>query len=256
MNLTNLRVCLLGVGIILLSTCGRKENRENKVRIASASNMQFAMQELIRKFTANTGIECELILSSSGKLTAQIREGAPYDIFVAANMKYPEEIHKSGLAKTPPKIYAYGKLVLWSMDENSVPSLDLLTVDSIEHIALANPKTAPYGVAAIEVLEHYRIYDKLKDKLVFGESIAQTNQFVVFGAAEVGFTAMSVVKSPEMKGKGSWAQMDAPTYAPLEQGIVVVKSATNENKAMEFYNFIFSEQAKKILVYFGYSVDE
>ncbi|WP_411028825.1 molybdate ABC transporter substrate-binding protein [Spongiimicrobium sp. 3-5] len=243
--------------LVLLSVACADRKGNNTVMVATSANMQFTMTKIVDKFYEKTGIDVTLIVSSSGKLTAQIKEGAPYDVLVAADMKYPVEIFNSDLAETSPKTYAYGKLVLWSMKDSINPSIAMLSDDTVSHIALANPKTAPYGIASAEVLNHYQIYDELEGKLVFGESIAQTNQFITSGAAEVGFTAMSVVLSQEMKDKGKWVALDASSYTPIEQGIVLIKRGKDKNKAARrFYEFIFSEEAKKILMNFGYSVDE
>lgn len=233
-----------------------RHNGEPSITIAVAANMQFAMKDLIEIFTRQTGIRCELIISSSGKLTAQIKQGAPFDVFVSADMKYPNEIHKSDLAAGPPKVYAYGKLVLWSMKDGFQPSLEGLAGDSIHHIAIANPKLAPYGVAAMEVLENYQLLDGVKDKLVFGESIAQTNQFVITKSAEMGFTAMSVVLSPELKGKGRWIAIDSDSYAPIEQGVIVVNRKDGPlEEARKFYDFLSSADAQTVLKSFGYGVE-
>lgn len=258
------------IWILILVSCNGRDNgnqqeianndleiHPNKITIATAANMQFAMEELTAEFTKQTGVECELVISSSGKLTAQIKEGAPYDVFVAANMKYPNEIENSGFAANTPKVYAHGRLVLWTMVEGLKPSLDILTSKEIEHIALANPKTAPYGIAAEEVLKFYNLYDKIKDKFVFGESISQTNQFITSQSAEVGFTAMSVVLSPEMKGKGKWMEIAKNAYAPIDQGVVVIKNESGLNQsAIRFYDFLSSDEAKDILTKFGYAVHE
>jgi len=225
--------------------------------IATAANMQFAMNAISTEFTKQTGIKSNLVIASSGKLTAQIKEGAPYDILVSANMKYPNEIQRSNLAATTPKVYAYGKLVLWSLQKNMVPSIASLSNDDVQHIALANPKTAPYGQAAIDILKHHGIYEQCQNKLVYGESIAQTNQFITSLAAEVGFTAKSVVLSQEMKGKGEWVELDPSTYTRIEQGIVRIKREHElQQEAKAFYDFMFSKDAKKILTEFGYAVDE
>ena len=252
--------------LLLLASCGNQENKNSnenvstesqKITIATAANMQFAINELSKIFTKQTDIECEIVISSSGKLTAQIKEGAPYNVFVAANMKYPQEIYNSKLTENKPTVYAYGKLVLWSMVEGIEPSLALLEDNSIQHIALANPKTAPYGVAAMEVLNHQSIYDKVEDKLVFGENVSQTNQFITSKSAEIGFTALSVVLSPEMKGKGKWIALEDTIYSPIEQGVVVIKHNNQYNEAaMAFYDFLFSKNAQEILTNFGYAVNE
>ncbi|MGY5354027.1 molybdate ABC transporter substrate-binding protein [Wenyingzhuangia sp. IMCC45467] len=241
---------------LFISACNPKQNKkEQKVVIATAANMQFAMKEIAKKFYQEKGIKCEIVISSSGKLTAQIKEGAPYDVFVAANMKYPKEVYKSGFTHTKPRVYAFGKLVLWSMDKNVHPSLDEFTNPKINHIALANPDTAPYGYASVEVLKNINIYNQIKDKLVYGESISQTNQFITLQSAEIGFTAMSVVLSPEMKGKGNWIEINKINYTPIKQGVVVIKHKNKINPlAMTFYDFLFSNMAQKILQDYGYDV--
>ncbi|MHA7058662.1 molybdate ABC transporter substrate-binding protein [Aquimarina sp. M1] len=254
-KITKLKSTINIVMILLIIGCQQSE--KEVVTIAAAANMQFAMEEISKTFTKQTGIPCKLVISSSGKLTAQIKEGAPYDIFVSANMKYPNEIYRSDRATLAPKIYAFGQLVLWSLYDGVEPSISKLTEINVQHIALANPKTAPYGQAAIEVLQNYGIYDQVKDKLVFGESIAQTNQFIISKSSEIGFTAKSVVLSSKMKDKGSWVALDEKMYLPIEQGVVMIRK---ENQKListrQFFDFLFSPEAKKILEDFGYLVIE
>lgn len=241
--------------LFFLLIVGCKEQKKDAITIAAAANMQFAIQEISEEFTKQTGIETELILSSSGKLTAQIKEGAPYDIFVAANMKYPKVLYQSRLTVAPPKIYAHGQLVLWSLYEDIIPSLEMLADTSITHIAIANPRTAPYGEAALEVLANKDIFDVVKSKLVYGESISQTNQFIVSKSAELGFTAKSVVLSTRMKGRGHWVLLDKNMYTPIHQGVVLIKKKSrNIEKAQQFYDFLFSTEAQEILEDFGYLV--
>jgi len=243
--------------VILLFFFGCSEPKKDTITIAAAANMQFAIEEVLKVFTERTGVKCELVISSSGKLTAQIKEGAPYDIFVSANMKYPKEIYDNGLAVQAPRVYAYGQLVLWSMYDTIKPSIAILKDESVKQIALANPKTAPYGQAAIEVLENYNLYDEVKDKLVYGESIAQTNQFITSKSLEIGFTAKSVVLSPKMKRKGHWVPLDKNQYSVIEQGVVIIKRESRDvKKVQQFYDFLFSQEAKEILEDFGYLVTE
>lgn len=253
----------LGLASLLVwSACGnstdhREKKRDQRITLAVAANLQFVIGDLIGSFEQQTGISCELVISSSGKLTAQIVEGAPYDVLVSADMKYPNEILAKGLAAAPPKVYAHGKLVLWSMVEGINPSLELLGEASVQHIALANPKTAPYGVAAVEVLKTHLLLDKVEHKLVYGESISQVNQFITSGSAEMGFTSMSVVLSPGMKGKGKWMALDTRLYPPIEQGAVVVQRKGGPvDQAKKFYDFLSSEQARKVLTAYGYEVGE
>lgn len=240
------------LGAILSTSC--QQEGSAKLTIATAANVQFAMQELVDEFTQETGIETEIIHGSSGKLLAQIMEGAPYDVFVSADMKYPRSLFEAGKTEAKPKVYALGKLVLWSIKGSINPSLEVLITDSVTHVAMANPKTAPYGIATEELLKHYGIYDQVKEKLVFGEGVGQTNQFINSGAADIGFTAMSVVMSPKLTTKGKWVALDTSTYTPIAQGAVVIKNENKSNSdAQAFYQFLFSEKAKTILKRYGYS---
>lgn len=248
---------LLLLYLFSLTACSESTLEEDKIIVATAANMQFAMEALSKAFTKSTGIKCELVLSSSGKLTAQIKEGAPFDVFVAANMKYPEEVYKSGLATAPAEIYAYGKLVLWSMKANIEPSLAILNDSKVEHIALANPETAPYGQAAIEALRHSKLLESVQKKLVYGESIAQANQFINTQSAEIGFTAKSVVLSPKLKGKGQWVELDTTSYTAISQGVILLnRNEQSRDLATQFFDFLFSEKAQSILNDYGYQVKE
>lgn len=238
---------------LMVFSCNNPGN--TGLTIAVASNMRYAMKDLVEKFEQNSGIQTQIVVSSSGKLTAQILEGAPYDVLLSADLKYPEKLDHAGLTVSPPKVYAYGKLVLWSQSENVPPSIEILRTPVVSHIALPNPKTAPYGVAASEVLEQYELIELLGPKLVFGESISQTNQFVVSGTAEIGFTAKSVVLSPAMKDYGQWFELDPSLYTPLAQGIVIMK---NDNTAFSqrFFDFLFSPEGQMILQQYGYEASD
>ena len=237
-------------------SCGERNNAVDKIRIATASNMQFAAEELAKEFENRTGIPCELILGSSGKLTAQIIQGAPFDILLSADMKYPNKIFQEGLTLQPPEVYAYGKLVLWSFEERADLSMKSLGDKDIEHIAIGNPKTAPYGIAAREALTYY-FEQKLEEKLIYGENVSQINQFVTSQSVQVGLTSKSVVLSSEMKGKGSWVEVDEASYTPIEQGFVLLKGDEQKNTDVhKFREFIFSERGREILVNNGYSINE
>lgn len=258
------RDILLFLILFSMTSCNRtREKGEHqgiqtpKINLAVAANMQFAMEELTADFTDSTGIRCEITLSSSGKLTAQIKQGAPFDLFLSANMKYPDEVFASGFASTPPKVYAFGKLVLWTADESLDPSIEQLQSESIRHIAMANPETAPYGQAAYETLINLQLLDQLNPKLVFGESIAQTNQFILTRSADLGFTAQSVVLSPELKNKGKWSVIDPDLYRPIGQGVVVIRhEKKSDAAAIRFYDYLSTPGAKSILTKYGYSTPE
>ncbi|ADB38365.1 molybdate ABC transporter substrate-binding protein [Spirosoma linguale] len=237
-------LCLLLCPVTLLA---------QSLRVAVAANAQFVMEQLKTAYKKKTGIELETIVNSSGKLTTQIQQGAPYDVFLSADMQYPETLHKAGLTVDAPVVYAYGSLVLWTTSELPIKAdLKALTDASVRHVAIANPSTAPYGEAAIAYLTHKKLLDKVKPKLVYGESIAQVNQYVLSGAAEVGFTAKSVVLDPSLNKKGHWVDLPQTGYSPIAQGVVILKRTSQEKAARQFVAFLRSPDARRILQQFGY----
>ncbi len=234
---------------------GETEQTTDTLTIAIAANVQFAMEELEEAFEQQSSIALEVIIGSSGKLTAQITQGAPYDLFISANMKYPQSLYENGLTTAPPQVYAYGALVLWTLQEQS----DLAQtwqerLKNTHKVAIANPKNAPYGEQAIHALRHFQLYDEVAPKLVLGESIAQTNQYILSGACELGFTAKSVVLSPTLKTTGTWVELPEDSYQPIAQGVVVTTfGAKNHPKASQsFYDFLFSATADQIFKTYGY----
>ncbi len=244
---------LILLGLFLLVGCTNPPTE--KLHIATAANMQFAMEVLTEAFTTNTGIACETVISSSGKLTAQIKEGAPFEVFVSADLKYPQALVDAQLTEGPVRVYAYGQLVLWTQIATLDLSMAALTQPEIRHIAMANPKIAPYGIAAEQVLAYYQLTDSVQPKLVFGESISQTNQFIVSQAAEIGFTARSVVEAPTLENKGRWLALPAESYEPIAQGVVVVRNKGEKlRQAHQFSDFLLTQEAQDILIKFGYLV--
>lgn len=233
--------------LLLFLSCKTKTS----LKVATSANMQHAMNEIVLIFEQEYKISVDLIVSSSGKLATQIEQGAPFDIFVAADMKYPQNLYKKGLAEKPPEVYAKGNTVLWSL-KNIVPSLHILTTDSVKKIAVANPKTAPYGELALSILKEKGIFEKVKHKLVYGESIAQTNQFINTKAVDIGFTALGVVLSDNIKTKGKWTIIDNEKNIP--QGVVLLKKSSNQENSKKFYDFLFSKKAQVILKKYGYII--
>jgi len=226
-----------------------------KLRIAVAANAQFVAKVLAQQFNNESGIDAELIVSSSGKLSTQIEQGAPFDVFLSADMKYPQDLYAKELTIAKPRVYAYGKLVIWARNridiKHGMKSLNNMMVDKI---AIANAALAPYGEAAVEAMKNSYLYDQLRPKLVYGESIAQVNQYLLSGVVDVAFTAKSVVLDPSQKKNQNWVEVTPNLYTPIAQGVVVLKSSTGESlvRANKFYRFLFSPNAKRILKNYGY----
>ena len=242
---------------ILFGSCNDTPSSTQHLKIAVAANAQFAFEELKILFEEETDIELQLIVSSSGKLTAQILQGAPFDLFISANMKYPQKLAKEGMTAGTATIYAYGRLVLWSfLDDLAIKHLEDLQQEQIEKIALANPRNAPYGEASIAVLKKFGLYETLQEKLVYGESIAQTNQYILSKAAACGFTAQSVVHAPKLHGKGKWIAIDPSLHPPIEQGMIITKFGQKRaaQACQRFQNFLQSPKAQKVLNNYGYEV--
>jgi molybdate transport system substrate-binding protein len=223
------------------------------LRVAVAANAQFVMEPLRTAFEQQTGVVVEPIVGSSGKLTAQIQQGAPFDVFLSADVQYPDALAGAGLTLDRPVLYAYGALVLWTGPFRQKPiQLFGLRAASVRRIALANATTAPYGEAALAALRYFKLYDKVQAKLVFAESVGQVNQYVLTGAADVGFTAKSVVMSPENVTKGHWLELPAVSHAPIAQAAVVLARTRHPAEARQFLTFLQSPAARRILLRYGY----
>ena len=228
------------------------------VTVALAANVSYAMDELKTAFNKHyPDTKLRIIIGGSGKLKSQIQNHAPYDIFMSANMHYPEALYKEKEAITQPKIYAYGALAILSQKRRDFSKgIAIVTDPAIRHIAIANPKTAPYGKAAFEALKNAKLYEKIKNKLIFGESIAQTVTYTMT-AADLGFIAKSALYSPRMKAfkEGvNFVEVDPKLYTPIAQGIVLLKHGKNNSDAKAFYRFILSDEAQQIFKRYGYSL--
>ncbi|OHX65154.1 molybdate ABC transporter substrate-binding protein [Flammeovirga pacifica] len=232
--------------IILLLLFGCQKPQEKVLRIAVSANMAFVMKELSNTYTEKYGIPCELIIGSSGKLSHQINNGAPYDVFISADMKYPTLLYEQDRTTSSPKIYTYGTLVLWSTKHDDLNEINMLNNTKIEKIGVANPKTAPYGIAAMSVCADALSKSTIKDKIVFGESISQINQYIVNQAVDVGFTSLFIVNSEAMKNKGHWIKVNPSLYRPIAQGGVVIKN-NQEEIAEEFLNWMLNDEGQKII---------
>jgi molybdate transport system substrate-binding protein len=238
---------------LLLALCSTAA--ADTLTVAVAANVQYAFDDIQSEFKKETGHDVKPIYNSSGKFAAQIMNGAPFDVFLSADMEYPEKLHKAGFASSAPKVYAYGAIVLWTMKDIDLSDWRAaLAGPAVGKIAVANPKTAPYGRETMKALAHFKLDDALRAKFVFGESISQTNQYIHSRAADAGFTAKSVVVSPEMKGQGKWVDLPKESYQPIAQGIVVLKHGEqiNPKVAQQFHDFVLSAKSRAILQRYGY----
>ena len=229
--------------------------RAESLTVAVAANVKFVFDELRAEFKKSSGIEAVSVFASSGKLNAQIKSGAPFDVFLSADMEYPEDLYREGHAITPPVVYAKGVLVLWTLQPlDMAEGMGVLKNPAVKKVAMANPKLAPYGREAMRALDYFKLRAAVEHKLVYGESISQVNQWIDIQAVEIGFTAKSVVLSPQMQGRGKWIEVSRESYQPIEQGIVMLKhgATTNAVAARRFMAFMASPVARSILEKYGY----
>lgn len=247
------RVQLVGAAVLLLLS-GALANAA-PLTVAVAANVKYAFDELAAEFKKDSGLEVLGVFGSTGKITAQVKGGAPFDVLVAADTKYPEALYKDGFAVSKPRVYAYGVLVLWTTkDLDLSKGLPLLADAQVQKIAIANPQVAPYGKAAMQALGYAKLDKVVKPKLVYGESITQTTQFVDSGAADIGFIAKSVVQAPGKAGKGKWVEAPKGSYEPIAQAVVVLKHGeeTQSEGARRFVDFLFTPKARAIFEKYGY----
>ncbi|RMH00007.1 MAG: molybdate ABC transporter substrate-binding protein [Aquificota bacterium] len=231
-------------------------SRAEIIRVFAAADLQYALKEIADLYQKeNPSHKVELIFGSSGKGFTQIRSGAPYHIFFSANMKYVEELYKEGYIITKPKPYAVGRLVVWvrkdsGLDPSKFPQV--LLEPKVRRIAIANWEHAPYGMAAKQVLESYGVFDKIKDKLVLGENIAQTASYVYSGAADVGLIALSLAKSETLQRLGIYWLVPEDRHKRILQGYGITRYGSNSVGARRFYEFVQTPRARKVFVKYGF----
>ena len=225
-----------------------------KVTIAAAADLKFAMEDIVVAFKkSNPGEEVVVTYGSSGNFTAQIQQGAPYDIFFSADIGFAREIFTKGLAASEVTRYAIGRIVLWSASQDATKlTLESLADSKIARIAIANPKHAPYGKCAEEALRASGLWDKIEPKLVYGDNIAQTAQFVQTGNAQVGIIALSLAISPGLANMGGYWLVPEKLHAPLEQGFVITKRAASNGLAKKFADYMGSEPTRAVMMKYGF----
>jgi molybdate transport system substrate-binding protein len=224
------------------------------LRIAAASDLRFAMEEIVAEYRReHPDNHVEVVYGSSGNFHTQIQQGAPYDMYFSADIEYPRELVKSGFAKSDVRPYAIGRIVLWSarLDASTLTLDDLATLD-VAKIAIANPAHAPYGKRAAEALRATGVWDDVESKLVYGENIAQTAQFVQSGNAQIGILALSLALSPQLQAQGGYYLIPDALHEPLEQGFIITKRATANSAAETFAQYMDSASARSVMRRYGF----
>lgn len=230
-----------------------------EVTVAVASNFLNPFKQLIPVFQKQSGHSVRTVSGSTGKLYAQILHGAPFDIFLAADSARPRLLGESGHAVPATQFtYAQGKIVLWSADPRriSTEGKSILHRREFKHLALANPKTAPYGKAVVTALQRLKLWESLSPMIVQGENISQTFQFVATGNAEVGFVALSQVLDPRMKIKGSQWVVPENLYDPIDQDAVLLTRGQSQPAAQALLQFLKSDTARVLIQSYGYGLKE
>lgn len=229
-----------------------------EIKVAAASDLTFAFQDVASRFQKQTGSKIKLTYGSSGNFFAQIQNGAPFDLFFSADVDYPKRLEAAGLIE-PGTIYEYasGKLVMWAPNASKLDlsrGLAVLLDPGIRKIAIANPQHAPYGIAAVAAMRHAGVYDKIKSKLVLGENISQTAQFVQSGNADAGILALSLALAPAMKNAGRYVEIPATDYPPIIQAGVILKSSRNKQLANQFMKFLKQPETVALMARYGFSI--
>jgi len=243
-----------------VSSGGAEAQQPQRLNVAAASDLQAVLPDILRGFEHSSGAVLTVSYSASGTFFAQIRNGAPFDVFLSADIDYPRQLAQAGLGD-PATLYTYatGHLALWTRRDANIDigrGLAVLTDARIRHVAIANPLHAPYGRAAIAALKNAQIYGVVEKKLVFGENIAQTAQLVQSGNAEAGLLSLSLVLGPTLKAEGTYAEIPADSYPPIEQGAIAVRASPRAALARQFIAYLHQNDSKERLRRFGLTPPE
>jgi molybdate transport system substrate-binding protein len=229
--------------------------------IAAAANLNFALTEIAQHFTRDRGLRVELVFGASGTLTRQIQDGAPFELFLAADEEFPNQLAAAGLTRDAGVVYAVGRLVIFApkgspltVDERLEGLARLVKGGGVTRFAIANPEVAPYGKAAEAVLRKRGLWDVIRPRLVLGDTIAQAAQFATTGNAVGGLIAYSLLQAPGFVDRGSHAVIPDADYPPLRQRMVLLKRASPTTT--EFYTYLQGEAARTIFLKHGYAVPQ
>jgi molybdate transport system substrate-binding protein len=250
-----LRGCIL---VWLLLTCGSASAQG--LAVAAASDLQTALPEIVAEFEKETGQPVRLTFGSSGNFFTQIDNGAPFDVFLSADIDYPRRLERAGRAD-PGSLYEYatGRLVLWTRTDSGIEvrrGLGVLADARVRRIAIANPEHAPYGRAAVAALRHEGVYERVREKFVFGENISQAAQFAQSGGADVGLLALALALSPALKGSGIYVDIPVSWHPPIQQAAIVLASSRQKPLARQFIEYLKKPDGKRILQSYGFAVPQ
>jgi molybdate transport system substrate-binding protein len=243
----------------VLALCLSTSAFASEVVVAAASDLSGPIKEIAATFEKQTGHTLKVTLGSSGNFNTQIQNGAPFDVFLSADINYVREVEKAGAAEPNTSfVYATGHIVLW-VAKNSPIRIETLGMKALldpqaKRIAIANPEHAPYGRAAVEAMKKAGVYDAAKSRLVLGENISQAAQFAQSGAADIGVIALSLAMTDTMKAQGRYVEVPLDSYPKIEQGAVLLKQATkagHRDAARAFLDMLRSDQGRGVLKRFG-----
>ena len=239
--------CAIGLLCLLIAV----QTPAGETKVAVASNFTNAVKAITKQFEAETGHSVTLAFGSTGKHYAQIKNGAPFSAFLAADVRRPHLLEDEGLAVEGTRFtYAVGRIVLWSPDENLVDAKgDVLESNAFTHLAIANPKLAPYGEASRQVMQALGVWEALQDRIVRGENIGQTYQFIKSGNAQLGFVAFAQLIGADGPAPGSLWEPSQELYDPIAQQAVLLRE---DPVAQEFLDYLQGETAHKIIADYGY----
>jgi molybdate transport system substrate-binding protein len=225
--------------------------------VAAASDLQSVLPAIASGFEKDTGQHVGFTFGSSGNFFTQIQNGAPFDVFLSADVDYPRRLEQSGHAERGTLYeYATGRLVLWTRNDSGIDvrsGLRVVADDRVRRVALANPEHAPYGRAAAAALRHERLYEQVQQKLVLGENISQAAQFAQSGSADVGVLALSLALSPALKGSGNYVEIPESWYPPIEQAAVVLASSRQKPLARRFIEYLKKPDSLRRLQSYGFA---
>lgn len=233
---------------------------QTALRVAAAADLEPVLPPLLDQFAKDTGIRAEATYQASAMLATQIENGAPFDVFLSADLGFPQRLIDAGLADTAglnsgarPVVYARGTLVLWARQDSHLPepSIDLLRDPNLKRLALANPERAPYGRAAVAALTSLRLYDTLKPRVVSAENIAQAAQFVESGNADAGLISLTSARTSRLTSIGRFYVIPRDLYPPIEQGVVVVRTTSQRVAARKLVDFLLSARVQAQLAKSG-----